>query len=408
MSTARIFIGKHGVKVVVAIMVGAGGYWAVAHAREAAVTREASAKAAQEALNNQASIVQTATLENMAFTDSLVVQGNVAAKQFALVPARVPGVLDAIYVEEGDPTVAGETKLFQTETLKLRKAVEIAQQDLAAARCGQLEAAASLDKVRADIRKAEADHQRFERLYKKDRAVSADQYEQMQTRYAQAQAGIAYAETVVQLAAERKRQAESALEIAQKDLSDALVIAPINGRVSIRMREPGEMGEVGKPVVRIDDPSVVEISAFLPGESYGRVTVNVTKMRVSVAGRDAGEWTISYKSPTIDPRLRTFEVKCVNDRPTAETVPGAIAQVEVIFEQRTSLGIAADAIQLRDNGSVLFTIQDGKARAMPVTAGLQANGKVEVRGDGLSAGLPIVTRGQSFLKDGMPVTVSGS
>ena len=52
--------------------------------------------------------------------------------------------------------------------------------------------------------------------------------------------------------------------MAQKDLRDALVYAPISGVVSKRYKEPGEMGGAGQPVIRLEDPAVVEAVALLP------------------------------------------------------------------------------------------------------------------------------------------------
>jgi len=58
------------------------------------------------------------------FEDSLTIQGNLEARNYALVSPRVPGVLEEIMVREGQTVIAGETPMFQTDSLKLEKAME--------------------------------------------------------------------------------------------------------------------------------------------------------------------------------------------------------------------------------------------------------------------------------------------
>ena len=69
------------------------------------------------------------------------------------------------------------------------------------------------------------------------------------------------------------------------------------------------MAAAGTPVLRIEDLSVLEVSVFLPEEAYTSVQPGKTKMRIRVGNVDLGERPVSYKSPTVHHKLRTFEVK---------------------------------------------------------------------------------------------------
>ena len=53
------------------------------------------------------------------FEQRVVVQGNVEAKEFAMVSPRVQGVIEAIFVDEGDSVIANETKLFHGSGFKM-------------------------------------------------------------------------------------------------------------------------------------------------------------------------------------------------------------------------------------------------------------------------------------------------
>jgi RND family efflux transporter MFP subunit len=348
--------------------------------------------------------VKTTPLESRVFEQAIEIQGNVAAKRYANVPARLFGPLEAVFVEEGDRVEAGVTQLFQVDQENLQRTIQIAEQDVAVALCAERESAANAERVEADLAKAETDYQRFQRLAGRN-AATRDAVEQQESRYKQVQALRKHAEAMVDLTREQRRQAEVALEIARRRHSDSLVVAPLSGTVTQRLAEPGEIADGGKTILRIEDLSLLEVSAFLPAEHFARVVPGETRMRVEVGAIDAGTHPVSYRSPTIHPKLRTFEVRCLLENPVDGVAPGAMARITVLLDRRESLGVPRDAVQSRGAQQVVFTIVNGAARRVPVELGLASEGWIAITGDGLASGLPVVTTGQDRLDDGMPVTV---
>jgi RND family efflux transporter MFP subunit len=396
--------GKHLVAILLAMAAIVGGYVAFSQATDQQIREvDASTDAAAPVQTRRIPVAITPVAVHT-FDDRLEVQGNIEAKTFAVVTARVPGTIEAFFVEEGDPVVAGETKLFQVDSLKLDKALIVREQDLAVARCASREKEANLERVQADFAKAEMDYKRFQRLYEK-KVVAEDALEQQESRYKQIRASLKHARTLVALGKEQERQAEAAVAISEKDLSDSLVYAPISGRVSVRFKEVGELADVGAPAVRIEDASVIKVSAFLPEQYYPRVFPGKTRMRLSVFDADQGEYTVSYKSPTIHPKLRTFEIKCVLEKPPEGVVLGAMARLQIVLDQHTGPGVPAGAIQIRSGGPVVFVIENDVARMLPVEMGLESDGWVAVTADDLSEGAHVVTMGQYNIEDGTPVAV---
>ena len=338
------------------------------------------------------------------FERALVVQGTLKSKNFAMVSPRVPGTIETIFVEEGDPVVRGQTKLFAADAANLERNVQIKQHATSVAQSSSREAAANLERVTVDLEKAELDYNRFKRLREKE-AVTVDAFEQQQSRYRQLQAARKLAEAQVELVAAREAQSKAELAIAEKDLADAVVYAPIDGKVSLRLQEPGEMGSPGQPVLRIDDTSVVEVAAFLPAQYYGAVVPGRTEMRVEAAGVDLGRQTIAYRSPTIQPQLRTFEIKSTLKDPPEGVTSGAIAQIAVVLEAREGLGVPSESIQQRGGRSVVFVVEDETAREVPVETGLESNGWTEIREGELQEGEPVISMGQYMVEAGTPVVV---
>ncbi len=348
--------------------------------------------------------VRTHSATNRLFERRLTVQGTLEAKRFASVSARVGGNLDALWVEEGDTVVAGETRLFQIDPVALSNAVTIASQELNVAAASLLVAEANATKIKAEADKVERDHDRYQRLYKEQK-VTANEYETMATALEQAKAGLAVAAAQITLATRQHEQAEASLAIARKNLSDSLVVAPLSGIVSQRRAEPGEFMSAGTAVVTIVDPTLIEAAAFIPARYYHDVVPGTSSFRLQLADGSSLVCEVAYRSPVINPSLRTFEIKgYLRDFPAGQAVPGSMVALTLIFETREGVGTPTEAILQRNGGDALFVIRDGKAHLTPVTTGLQNDTCTEIL-SGLQSGDQVVVEGQTFLGDLSAVTV---
>ena len=358
-----------------------------------------------EQSDNKKTIPVTVTIaKKIIFYETVGIQGNIEAKNFANVSPRIYGVIEAIYVDEGDNVTANKTLLFKTDSLKIEKALEISEKNLEVAKCALEQAKAALEKTNADFNKAQLDYDRFTRLHEK-KAVTDNEYELQESRFKQLTAAKKLAEAQVNLSTEQLNQAQTALEIAKKDLADTRIIAPISGKISERLAEPGEMGEPGKAVLKIDDVNIVEISAFLPSIYYANVHPEKTTIKVTVFDSNIGTYHLSYKSPTINPQLRTFEIKCTLENPPANAVPGAMANLDVIFEEKTAIGVPLKAVISDTEGSAIFIVVGNTAQKLHVKTGTENDGWIEISQPKLCEGTSVVTMGQFDLTDGVSVSI---
>ncbi|MDB9822709.1 efflux RND transporter periplasmic adaptor subunit [Deltaproteobacteria bacterium] len=341
----------------------------------------------------------------MTFEESIETFGNVESKNYALVSARIPGVIDDIYVEEGDQVIEGKTDLFQTDKIKADQAAEIARQAVSVADFTHRAKMATVAKNEADFEKARIDYERFKRLYEEDEAVTKNALESQESRFKQLEASLEEARANADLALRQMEQAQSRLIIAVKDLEDALVKAPITGHISTRYREPGEMAGAGTPVVRIDNLSILEISAFLPNQYYSRVLKDETEIRVVASGINVGELPVTYRSPTIDNRLRNFEVKALLADPPEGVVPGAMAKINVLLDRHDAMGVPRDAILKRSSGEIIFLAEGGKARMVQVETGLETDGWIEIISGDIRDGSAVIIMGQDQLNNGSLVSI---
>lgn len=349
--------------------------------------------------------VETTLAESRVFAERLVVQGNVEARETAMVPARSSGTLMKLYVDEGTAVKAAETPLFLTDDLKLAKTLELRKLDLTVSHCTVLEKQANLDRETAALERAQKDHQRQSSLYSQDKIGTLDAVERAEAEYKKALAEVKHAESLVALAREQEHQAAAQVDMAEKDLSDATVLAPIDGVVSHRFQDVGDMGGTDTPVFRIENLATLEVSAFLPARYYALIHPDKTRMQVSLEDHPVGEFPVSYQSPTIDPQSRVFEVKCrLSDR-VPGVVPGAMVTVAVVLRQEEGVGVPTKALVKRAGADVAFVVEDGRAKAVTVETGLESDGWVLVKSADLVVGAPVVSRGQFLLNDGTAIQV---
>jgi len=346
-----------------------------------------------------ATIVKTRTFERL-----VKMQANLESKNFAVVSPRIDGTIEQFFVDEGNTVIANESKLFRTDSIRLQQTVEIQKRLLTVAKSMKQQAAANLEKTQADFNKAELDYNRFKRLYEK-KAVTADVFEQQQSRYEQLKAAVKSAKASVDLAEANIEKTKADIAISEKNLEDTVIYAPISGKISHRFKEPGEMGKQGEPAIRIDDPNLIEVSAYIPAQYYAEVISGQTKIQVNVSGQNMGEHEVYYKSPTISPKLRTFEVKCILENPAQTIAAGTMAEISVILETKKGLAVPTEAIMSRDNQFVVFVVSGEKAHKVPVEKGIENDGWTEVISNELSEQSPVVTMGQNMLDEGKAVLV---
>lgn len=363
-----------------------------------------SAAAAAPARNARVIPVRAEAPVLRTFERRVRVQGTLRSATYADVSARVDGIIDEMFVDEGD-TVSPGDPLFQIDPTRTRAALVIASNDLSVAQANLLVAQAAADKVKAEARKAQLDFQRFTRLHD-DKKVTDNEYEAAEVASQQALAAIAVADAQVVLASRQADAASAALDIARKNHDDTLVRAPIAGAISSRRAEPGEMAAAGRVLLRIDDLSAVEAAAYVPARYYPDAAPSVVSFRLFLAGRDCGTFPLSYRSPTINPTLRTFEIKGPVSGPDA--IPGAEATLELVFETREGLSVPSSAILSRADGKAIFLAEGPSdapvARLLPVTVGLQNDGYAEILTP-LPPDALVITHGQTLLNSGDPISL---
>jgi len=222
----------------------------------------------------------------------LKLYGNVDIREVEL-SFRVPGRLAEVRVDEGDAVKAGDVlAVLDAQRYRDALAKAVGDRDVAAANMAKFHAGYRLEEVaqaRAAVAQVEAQVENAVRVARrreellKSGAISAQERDdavasrdallaelQSARKGLQLQASGFRAEEV--LGAEAAlRSAEASVAAAMTDLADTEIIAPSDGTVLSRVREPGAMAAAGANVLVVSLHKPVWVRAYVPEPSLGKV-----------------------------------------------------------------------------------------------------------------------------------------
>ncbi len=208
---------------------------------------------------------------------------------------QIPGRIESISVDEGDPVDSSATlaSLDRAELLARRQAAEAS---VAAARAALTEVqtgfrSEEIAQGRAALRAAERrltnarrDLERTERLFEGG-AVSRQTLDHQQMAFDLAKAEQESAAERLQIletgprseriAVQRAQleQAEASVRQIEANLDNAVVKAPFSGVVSIKHREPGEIVQPGLPVLSVANPDDRWVRIYVREDQVGRISL---------------------------------------------------------------------------------------------------------------------------------------
>lgn len=287
--------------------------------------------------------VEVRLVKNGDIRESLNYMGTVISKNQADLSFRSPGIIQTIYVAEGDPLLEGQLIAeLNTEDFVARQA--IARQKVAGA------------KLNADYLKDQADKYRM--LYDEG-AVSHQQL--LNAEYQYQSAAVAYQETLAVI---------NEIEVS---INNARIYAPYDGSVRTLHGQEGEMVQPGQIVCSVSeaDDLIVETAVIekdLPAVAVGsRVLLQIPGEQ----GTESVEGTVSAIAPFLHPQTRTANVEIVIPPGYEYLLPNMSVSVAVIKGEKTDAVIVpAEALNDHSEGTVVYVYQEGTAQAREVKVGL--------------------------------------
>ena len=309
--------------------------------------------------------------------------GSIEAFQQVQITARVAGAVDKVSFAEGASVTQGQT-LVSIESDRYQVAVDQAKAQMLKAQAQEKEAESELARRQA----ASTAHPGL---------IAGEEMSTYQTSVLTAQADVA--------------AANQAVRVAQLNLRDAFVTAPIAGVVQTRTVQAGQYLQPGSVLATIlqRDPLILR---FQVSEQDAPRLKNGMKATVSLKeSQHTYTASITLIAGAADPTTRLVPVTATFDTTDHQywLRPGAFCDVVVpIGDARDGIVVPSMSIQPTENGNVAYVVENGVAKVRQLTLGMYtANGGVEVT-SGLKTGDQMVVRGIDALTDGAPVKVEDS
>ncbi len=185
------------------------------------------------------------------------------------------------------------------------------------------------------------------------------------------------------------------------------LISPIDGIVTARNYDNGDMYSAGKPLLTVQKIVPVKLMIHVSEGFYTQVKEGMpVKIHLDVYKDETFTGKVSLVYPTIDAATRTFPVEITLDNKDMRVRPGMFARVTIDFgtERRVVLPDLAVVKQTGSGDRYVYVYNDGKVDFVKVELGRRTDTRYEVL-SGVPDGARVVVAGQSRLYNGAEVTV---
>lgn len=373
----------------------------------------------------------------------LSASGYVVAHHKIAVGAKVMGRVHWIGVEKGDAVQEGQV-LVRLEDNEFRAQVNQANANLAAAqarldqlRTGsrpqeKLKDKAAVLQAEANLKSAEADYQRSDRLYRDGVASKAELDNALArrdtaaalveaARQSSAMTDLGPRAEEIRAAEAQVQQMKAARDYAETQLAATEIKAPVAGTVLQRIVERGEMvspsafGGSGArtSVVDLADLTDLQIELDISQADFARLKMGQRAEIVPEAFPNL-RYTgfIAEIAPEANRAKSTVQIKVKVDNPNEQLRPEMNARVNFLSDKAPSKEVQASARVLvpktavvrQDGGSFVFVVKGNTVEQRTVRLGEESGDAYYVL-DGLSGNESVAIGGVDKLRDGNRVKI---
>ena len=190
-------------------------------------------------------------------------------------------------------------------------------------------------------------------------------------------------------------------------LENTILRSPINGVVTARNYDRGDMYGMASPIFTVQQIVPVKILVGISEADYTKVRKG-DRITLSVDALPGKTFSGSVRRiyPTVDPMTHTVNIEVQVPNQNRELRPGMYAKVNVNFGSSRNI-VVPDAAVVRLQGSGqrnVFVVENGVAVQKAVSLGRHFDGQYEIL-SGIEVGEMVVVKGGSSLTNGANVEV---
>lgn len=322
--------------------------------------------------------IVTTTAERRAMPVRLDAIGTVQTLSAVTVRSRVESQIMEVGFKDGDYVKKGGM-LFRLDSRQLEAQLKQAEANVA--------------RDRALLVSAESDLRRAEELAKQNFATD-QRLDTARSQVATMRAAI--------------RGGEAAVEGLKVQLTYYTINSPVAGRIGVAMMKEGNIAKTGDnsgSLATIHQIDPIYVSFALPQRVLPeiRAAMNAGTARVQATQQGTTksvEGKIAVVDNTIDATTGTIQLRALFDNADETLWPGALGQVRITLRvDPDAVTVPREAVQNGQSGAFVFVVEDGTARARPVTVDRIIDGRSVITA-GLNGGEAVVIDGALLLTDG--------
>lgn len=199
-------------------------------------------------------------------------------------------------------------------------------------------------------------------------------------------------------------QATESLDFLKKN---TYVKAPFTGVIAAKTYEDGEL-YAGQPIVVLTEVDRLKTLVAIP-ESYIPLVKEGMKLtlRSDVYPERVFNGTIEVVYPTVDAASHTFMAKVVIPNRDHTLRPGMYVTTTLGLGKATVITVPYSTVLklIGANDRYVFVNDNGHAKRVSVEMGQRFGDDVEIYGEGIEAGVEVITKGEARLIDGVAIKV---
>jgi len=219
------------------------------------------------------------------------------------------------------------------------------------------------------------------------------------------------------------RQDEGAVQLdrgqvaaAQINVRYCRIVSPIDGRVGVRMVDPGNVVSTAMTtgIVSVNQITPIAVTFTVPQGDFQHLAQVSDGFRRPLpaealsqdTGESLGQGLLEVADNHVDPSTATVELKARFPNDARTLWPGQFVNVRLVLQTLAgAVVIPAAAVNQGPNGAYVYLVSaDHKAVMRPVVV-TTTQADLAVVGQGVRPGDVVVTDGQLTLRAGMPVIV---
>jgi multidrug efflux system membrane fusion protein len=311
--------------------------------------------------------------------------GTTRALNMVTVHSQVDGTLISVNFREGQDVKAGEV------LARIDPTTYQAQLD-------QVVAKKALDE--AQLANARLDLERYTNLVKTN-AVSRQQVDTTRALVAQLEAQV--------------KLDQGAIDNARAYVNWCTIVAPIGGRIGIRLVDQGNLVHASDPngIVVLTQIQPISVLFTLPQQQLGQVNKAFAKapLRVEATESDSkhvlDRGTLQVVNNQVDQTTGTVQLKAEFPNADLQLWPGQFVNVRLLIDTLHQVVVVPTAaVQRGPNGTFVYLLQPDSTVAVRLVSITQQDENQAVVASGLAAQDRVVTSGFGQLADGRKVAVS--